>query len=143
MLNRDLLLDITPKDIDFSTTATTDQMLKMLSAEKVRMEGGVAFHFGTLKVFVDEEKFEITSLKTEIPPDDCYINLDFSDHWMTDASQRDLTINSMFLDFNGNVYDYFCGYDDLQNGRIAFVGNPKNRAQQNPNHLIRYFRSVE
>jgi tRNA nucleotidyltransferase/poly(A) polymerase len=38
-----------------------------------------------------------------------------------DASRRDLTINALFLDLDGNVYDYYNGIDDLKYRRIRFV----------------------
>ena len=47
-----------------------------------------------------------------------------------DASRRDLTINSMFLDLNGILYDYFDGENDLKNKRIRFVGDTASRIRE-------------
>lgn len=43
---------------------------------------------------------------------------------------------------DGAVYDYFYGYDDLQKKRLAFVGDPERRIQEDYLRILRYFRSV-
>lgn len=42
--------------------------------------------------------------------------------------------------FDGTVYDYFYGYDDLKNKRIAFVGDPDVRIKEDYLRIMRYFR---
>lgn len=46
----------------------------------------------------------------------------------------------MVSGFDGSVYDYFFGYDDLLKRRIAFVGNPDNRIKEDYLRIMRYFR---
>lgn len=40
---------------------------------------------------------------------------------VTDAARRDLTINSMAMDSDGNIIDYFGGQEDLKNGILRHV----------------------
>merc|ERR1711944_267619 len=61
-------------------------------------------------------------------------------NWKIDAERRDLTINSMFLDLEGRLYDFFGGRNDLQQERIAFVGNAVKRIQEDYLRILRYFR---
>lgn len=46
----------------------------------------------------------------------------------------------MFLDLNGNLYDYFNGESDLKNKVIRFVGEPEARIQEDYLRIFRYFR---
>ena len=58
----------------------------------------------------------------------------------SDASRRDLTINAMFLDMEGNVIDYFDGAEDLSKKLIRFVGDPNERIREDYLRIFRYFR---
>lgn len=42
--------------------------------------------------------------------------------------------------FDGSVYDYFYGYEDLQKRRVAFVGDPDVRVKEDYLRIMRYFR---
>ena len=46
----------------------------------------------------------------------------------------------MFLDLDGRLYDFFGGRNDLQQERIAFVGNTVKRIQEDYLRILRYFR---
>ncbi|KAL1137643.1 hypothetical protein AAG570_009339 [Ranatra chinensis] len=107
---RDILLNITPKDVDFATTATPDQMKSMFTSEGVRMINTKGEKHGTITARIDGFNFE------------------------------DLTINSMFLGEDGTVYDYFGGYEDLRKRRVIFVGNARSRIKEDYLRILRYFR---
>lgn len=51
-----------------------------------------------------------------------------------------MTINSMFLDLNGFVYDYFDGRTHLKNRLVRFVGDPVERMTEDYLRILRYFR---
>lgn len=57
-----------------------------------------------------------------------------------DHKRRDLTINSMSMDFQGNIFDYFGGVEDLKAGRVRFVGDAKIRILEDYLRILRYFR---
>ncbi|KAG7201079.1 hypothetical protein KM043_017622 [Ampulex compressa] len=46
----------------------------------------------------------------------------------------------MFLDLDGNVYDYFYGYEDLKKKKVVFVGDAACRLQEDYLRILRYFR---
>lgn len=46
----------------------------------------------------------------------------------------------LLLGFEGNVYDYFFGYDDLKRRRVAFVGDADVRIKEDYLRIMRYFR---
>lgn len=138
---RDLLMKIQPKDLDFATTATPDQMKEMFNAEGIRMINNKGERHGTITPRInDKENFEVTTLRIDVRTDGRHAEVEFTTDWKLDANRRDLTINSMFLGLDGTVYDYFNGYRDLQARRVAFVGDANTRIQEDYLRILRYFR---
>lgn len=137
-------MDKTPSDLDFATTATPQQMVAMFNAEKVRMFNTNGISHGTVTARInDEENFEVTSLRIDVKTDGRHAKVEFTQNWVLDANRRDLTINSMFLGLDGSVYDWFYGYDDLKERRVAFVGVASERIKEDYLRILRYFRWVE
>ena len=46
----------------------------------------------------------------------------------------------MGVGFDGTVYDYFNGIEDLKQKRIRFVGSASERIQEDYLRIMRYFR---
>ncbi|XP_004519515.1 CCA tRNA nucleotidyltransferase 1, mitochondrial [Ceratitis capitata] len=138
---RDIVMGIKPKDIDLATTATPDQMKEMFTKEGVRMINAKGEKHGTITPRIhNKENFEVTTLRIDVRTDGRHAEVQFTTDWQLDANRRDLTINSMFLGFDGTLYDYFYGYDDLMQRRVVFVGNADVRIQEDYLRILRYFR---
>lgn len=136
---RDILMGIQPKDLDFATDATPERIKEMFTKEQIRMINEKGEKHGTITARInDKENFEITTLRIDIATNGRHAQVQFTKDWKLDANRRDLTVNSMFLDLDGNVYDYFYGYDDLQNKRIVFVGDATTRIQEDYLRILRY-----
>lgn len=136
---RDILMGITPQDLDFATDATPDQMKEMFNNENIRMINMKGEKHGTITARInDKENFEVTTLRIDVLTNGRHAQIEFVKDWKLDANRRDLTINSMFLDLEGKVYDYYYGYNDLQNKRIAFVGDPNTRICEDYLRILRY-----
>lgn len=138
---RDILMKIKPKDVDFATTATPDQMKEMFNKEEVRMINAKGEKHGTITPRINnKENFEVTTLRIDVRTDGRHADVIFTTDWQLDANRRDLTINSMYLGFDGTVYDYFYGYDDVQQRRVVFVGDADVRIKEDYLRILRYFR---
>ena len=138
---RDLLMDIHPHDVDFATTATPEQMKQMFTDANIRMINVNGERHGTITARIDDqENFEITTLRIDVITDGRHAVVEYTRDWQLDASRRDLTINALFLDLKGTVYDYFDGIEDLKHRRIRFVGDPVQRIQEDYLRILRYFR---
>ncbi|OCT85734.1 hypothetical protein XELAEV_18023904mg [Xenopus laevis] len=137
---RDLLSGKQPHDVDFATTATPDQMKDMFIKEGVRMINNKGEKHGTVTARINEQNFEITTLRVDLHTDGRHAEVEFTTDWETDAERRDLTINSMFLGFDGTLYDYFNGYEDLKKRCVRFVGDPSQRIQEDYLRILRYLR---
>lgn len=138
---RDILMDIKPHDIDFATTATPDQMRDMLTNANIRMINVNGEKHGTITARIDDqENFEVTTLRVDVVTDGRHAVVEYTQDWQLDASRRDLTVNALFLDFDGMIYDYFNGIEDLKHRRIRFVGDPIERIREDYLRILRYFR---
>lgn len=138
---RDIIRGVAPKDIDFATTATPDQMLALAKANDIRViETGL--QHGTVTFVVNGEGFEITTLRVDEETDGRHAVVAFTTDWQKDAERRDLTINAMSIDFDGNLFDYFDGYNDLITQHIRFVGDARARIQEDYLRILRFFRFI-
>lgn len=138
---RDLLMNKQPTDLDFATTATPSQMKSMFKAENIRMINMNGEKHGTITPRINEkENFECTTLRIDVLTDGRHAEVEFTKDWLLDANRRDLTINAMFLGLDGSVYDYFFGWEDLQDRRVRFVGNADTRIKEDFLRILRYFR---
>lgn len=138
---RDIVMGIKPKDIDLATTATPDQMKEMFNKEEVRLINAKGEKHGTITPRIhNKENFEVTTLRIDVRTDGRHAEVQFTTDWQLDANRRDLTINSMFLGFDGTLYDYFYGYEDLMQRRVVFVGDADVRIKEDFLRILRYFR---
>ena len=138
---RDLLMDKTPSDVDFATTATPEEMKRMFDTENIRMINNQGEKHGTITARInDKDNFEVTTLRVDKVTDGRRAEVEFTKDWQLDANRRDLTINSMFLDLDGVLYDYFLGHEDLDSRTVKFVGVPEERIQEDYLRILRYFR---
>lgn len=137
---RDLLSGKRPEDVDFATTATPEEMKRMFQAAGIRMINNKGEKHGTITARLHNENFEVTTLRVDVQTDGRHAEVEFTTDWEKDAERRDLTINSMFLGLDGTLYDYFSGYEDLQNRRVQFVGSASLRIQEDYLRILRYFR---
>ncbi|CAG2167367.1 unnamed protein product [Oppiella nova] len=140
---RDIMCGIQPNDIDFASNATPDQMIRIMrDKDNIRLiTTPSGERHGTVTARInDKHQFEITTLRIDKCTDGRHAEVVFVNDWKIDASRRDLTINSMFLDLNGILYDYFDGENDLKNKRIRFVGDTASRIREDYLRIFRYFR---
>ena len=136
---RDLALDKTPKDIDLATDATPGEMQQMFDSAGVRhIPTGI--EHGTITAVINGEEFEVTTLRADVETDGRRAEVEFVRSWEEDAKRRDLTYNAMSMDFEGNLYDYHGGMDDLQDKVTRFVGDPEERIKEDYLRTLRYFR---
>ena len=126
-------------DIDLATNLTPLETCEALKKKQISYyETGI--EHGTITAVVDEYKFEITSLRKDVSTDGRHAKVEFSLDWKEDASRRDFTINSIYADRDGNLFDPFNGKKDLEKGYINFIGNAEKRIQEDYLRILRYLR---
>lgn len=136
---RDMLQGKTPKDFDIATDAQPHVVAAAFEVEGIAViETGL--QHGTVTVVIDHVGYEITTLRIDAETDGRHAKVEYTTDWFVDSCRRDLTINAMSMDFDGNVFDYHNGVKDLKEGRIAFVGDASTRIQEDYLRILRYFR---
>ena len=136
---RKILNKETIDDIDFAVNLKPKECIEALKNYNIKYyETGI--EHGTITALVENNKFEITSLRKDISTDGRHANVEFSNNWFEDASRRDFTINSIYADIEGNLYDPFNGKRDLDLGKVEFIGNAEKRIKEDYLRILRYVR---
>ena len=126
-------------DIDLAANINPIEVSQSLKENGINYyETGI--EHGTLTATIKDQNFEITSLRKDISTDGRHAKVEFSESWYEDASRRDFTINSIYADLDGNLYDPFNGKKDLENGVIKFIGDPEKRIREDYLRILRYIR---
>ena len=126
-------------DIDLAVNLSPIDVCEALKRKNIKYyESGIAH--GTITALIDNSKFEITSLRKDIDTDGRHAKVEFSENWKEDASRRDFSINSIYADIEGNLFDPFNGKKDLEDGKIKFIGDSEIRIKEDYLRVLRYIR---
>jgi len=135
---RDLMLGREVKDWDFATNILPDEMKKLFPKNSFCENV-----YGTFSIVLPgNEIFEVTTYRTEREytdnrhPD----KVEWGKSLKEDLERRDLTINSMAIDSEGNLSDIFGGKDDLNNRVVKTVGKPDDRFGEDALRMMRAVR---
>ena len=113
-------------DIDLAVNLKPTDVCEALKKHNIKYyESGI--EHGTITAIIDNVNFEITSLRKDIDTNGRHAKVEFSKNWKEDASRRDFTINSIYADMEGSLFDPFDGKNDLNNGKINFIGDAETR----------------
>ncbi|MEM6811477.1 MAG: CCA tRNA nucleotidyltransferase [Pseudomonadota bacterium] len=127
-------------DIDIATKFTPQEVQKILDKNDIQCIPTGIDH-GTVTVILDKKPYEITTLRKDVSTDGRRATIEFSDQWGEDAQRRDFTINALYLDMNGRLYDPLQkGYEDIQDKKVRFIGNADQRIQEDYLRVLRFFR---
>ncbi len=126
-------------DIDLATSLIPEEVKRKLKTMNIRVIDTGIEH-GTVTAIINNKKFEITTLRKDVSTDGRHANVSFTKNWNDDALRRDFTINAIYADIEGRIYDPMNGISDLKNGKIKFIGSSEKRIQEDFLRILRYFR---
>lgn len=131
---RDYLLGLEVRDLDFVTDATPDEMKRFLEDYSDRYA-----NFGVLSVKCEGKMIDIVTFRYESGYEDSRHpkKVTFVKDMYLDSKRRDFTINAMYLDEKGTLYDYHEGLKDLSRRVLRFVGDPTIRVNEDPLRILR------
>ena len=136
---RKLLKKELVNDIDIATNLSPDELKNILRENNINfIETGITH--GTITVVINKIKFEITTLRKDVSTDGRHANVEFISDWEEDAKRRDFTINAIYSDLKGEIYDPLGGLKDLENKIVKFIGDPNERIREDYLRILRYFR---
>lgn len=137
---RDWLLDRAVKDIDIATPLLPEDIVAACKAAGIKTVPTGIDH-GTVTAVVDGKGFEVTTLRKDVKTDGRHAVVTFSTDWEDDAKRRDFTVNALYADQEGNIYDPVkMGLIDIQKKKLRFVGEPAARIKEDYLRILRYFR---
>jgi len=136
---RDALLGEPVREIDVATTAAPEEVERRAVAAGFKAVPTGLKH-GTLTVVIDGTPFEVTTLRADVETYGRHAKVEFTRDWKGDAERRDLTINALSAGSDGTVYDYVGGLFDLAERKIRFIGEPRQRIEEDYLRILRFFR---
>ncbi len=136
---RNSLLGVPISDVDLATTMLPDDLIHVCKAAGFGVHPTGIDH-GTVTVVNKGQPFEVTTLRLDVETDGRRAVVKFTDDWQADAMRRDFTINAMYCDASGKIYDYTTGYIDIQRKRVRFVGDSEARIKEDYLRILRFFR---
>jgi poly(A) polymerase len=126
-------------DVDLATNLKPNEICEALKNKGINFyETGI--EHGTVTAIIDEYKFEITSLRKDVQTDGRHAKVEFSLDWKEDSARRDFSINSIYSDGEGNLFDPNNGKQDLDKGLINFIGDTETRIKEDYLRILRYIR---
>ena len=134
---RDYVLGIISKDVDIATSATPKEIMEMFPNSVLPKE-----EYGSVTLYLKNERYEITTFRKEIT----YINnrkpieIEYISSLIEDLKRRDFRMNTLCIDKNGQVLDYFDGKKDIENKIINTVGNSNYKFSQDSLRILRAIR---
>ncbi len=126
-------------DIDLATNLTPTEVCNALKKNNINFyETGI--DHGTITAIISDQKYEITTLRKDVLTDGRHAKVEFSLDWKDDSNRRDFSINAIYSDEDGNLFDPHNGKKDLESGTVKFIGNPEERIQEDYLRILRYLR---
>ncbi len=126
-------------DIDVSTILTTDEIKERFKGTNLKIVDTGLKH-GTVTLISGKHKVEITTLRKDKKTDGRHAEIEYTDNWQLDSERRDFTINAIYLDINGKIFDPQMGTVDLENKNVKFIGDPQKRIEEDYLRIIRFIR---
>ena len=126
-------------EIDLATDLSPDELVEACQEAGLKTVP-IGLKYATTGVVISNKIVEVSHLRKINNGYKLSSEFEFTDDWNTDASKRDLTINAVYADNRGNVFDYYNGVSDLENGIVKFIGKPQDRIMEEPIRIMRFFR---
>ncbi len=126
-------------DIDVATILSTKEIKEKFKNTNFQViETGI--EHGTITLVSKKLKIELTTLRKDKETDGRHAEVEFIDDWKLDSERRDFTINAIYLDIKGKIFDPQLGVKDLKNLTVKFIGDPYKRIEEDYLRIIRFIR---
>jgi tRNA nucleotidyltransferase/poly(A) polymerase len=126
-------------DIDIATILSTEKIKERFKNTNFKIIDTGIKH-GTVTLVSDNFKLELTTLRKDVETDGRHAEVEYIKDWQLDSERRDFTINAIYLDINGKIFDPQMGIIDLKNNNVKFIGDPQKRIEEDYLRIIRFIR---
>ncbi|MFW6046455.1 MAG: CCA tRNA nucleotidyltransferase [Candidatus Woesearchaeota archaeon] len=139
---RDILLGIESSDIDIATNMPPEEIENHFNTFDI----GKNKQFGVNVITYKGHQFEIAQYRKDIynslegrkGAEEVELVSDFKE----DAARRDFTINSLGINYKGEIIDHHGGTNDLKMKKISAVGDPNLRFKEDALRMMRGVRTA-
>ena len=136
---RNAIMGMPVNDVDVSTTLVPrDVMLRAKAAGYKVVPTGI--EHGTVTVVIDDDAFEVTTLRSDVETDGRHAKVLYGRDWEVDARRRDLTMNALYCDADGKVFDPLGGMPDVLSKTVRFIDDAETRIREDYLRILRFFR---
>lgn len=136
---RDGLLGLPVSDIDFAVDRPPQWVMDLLQKSHIKAIPTGIDH-GTVTAVIEKRPYQITTLRVDVKTFGRRAHVAFTDDWVQDAQRRDFTINAIYADKSGHLFDPVGGIADLENKCVRFIGPPFQRIREDYLRILRFFR---
>lgn len=127
-----------PKKLELVTSASLYQMKKLFTKKSIPITVRKNDATITMRYGVRHYMYTITTICAVEAKPKCDGTV--KANWIINAYHRIFTINSIFIDFNGRIYDYFNGCDDVTNCHIRMNIDPDTLIKADHSRIFKYFK---
>lgn len=136
---RNAVINTVSTDFDLSTNAHPHTVMTLAKSNGIHALPTGIDH-GTVTLIVDKTPFEITTFRKDVKTDGRRAVVAFSDDIKDDAIRRDLTMNALYADASGRLFDPLNGLPDLLARKVKFIQDPSMRIKEDYLRILRFFR---
>lgn len=137
---RDGLIEVAAHDVDCATLLLPAEVIAACARAGIRTVPTGIEH-GTITAILKDGPVEVTTLRRDVATDGRRATIAFATEWHEDAARRDFTINALYAHPETlAIEDWFGGREDLEAGRVRFIGNAKQRIAEDHLRILRYYR---
>lgn len=136
---RDGLLNLPTSDIDLAVDRPPQWVLDLLTKNEIKVIP-TGFDHGTVTAILDKQPYQITTLRIDVKTFGRKAHVAFTEDWVQDAKRRDFTINAIYADKKGHLFDPVEGLADLKAHRVGFIGKASQRIKEDYLRILRFFR---
>lgn len=136
---RNALLGAPVSDIDIASAALPEDVIEAAEAAGLKAVPTGIEH-GTITVVSSGVPHEITTFRDDIETFGRHAQVAFSTSMNEDAKRRDFTMNALYADRTGDVFDPVGGIADLKARRVRFIGDASARIAEDYLRILRFFR---
>lgn len=126
-------------EIDFATELLPEHVMSRAAGEGISAYPTGIEH-GTVTLKIDDQLFEVTTLRDDVETDGRHAKVVFGTDWLHDAARRDFTLNALYADMNGGLFDPLGGLGDCLAGKVRFIGDADARIAEDRLRVYRFYR---
>ncbi len=136
---RDFFLKKNINDLDFVYNINPIELVDILKTNELQFNSSY-INFGVIIIKLNNNEYTLTSLREDFKQDGRYTEVRYVKSIKKDSLRRDFTFNALYMDSNQKVYDFYNGLEHLENSKIIFIGDFKQKCLEDNLRIIRFIR---